>query len=490
MSNLTSVRTLTSTTAALTSVNDARQFVTHLLNDPVAFSSYALKHSLWHGQKEILHAIAKHKRVAVKACHSSGKTFVAADALLWWITRYPDGIAISSAPTWTQVAKVMWDYVHKAVGTSKISYGEINQTEIRLAPGNFAIGLSTDQGIRFQGYKGRILLILDEAPGIKPDIWEAIEGMAAGGDVHILALGNPTVASGPFYDAFHKNRESWHTMTISAFDTPNLVPLEQLLTMTDRDLDIEVCRGLVSRRWVKEKYREYGPGHYFWDSRILGEFPQNQADALITNEMLERAKELRHEDNTETHVGIDVAGQGRDQTVVVVREGMAIVEVASWNKDDARGDVLALLKNYPNVRSVNVDSVGIGYNFALHLRDQGYPVKLINVGEAARDKDRFRNLKAELFWRLRMRFVDGDICGVNHERLVSELRRLRYGFNEKGQMVMESKDEIRKSDGYSPDAADAAMLCFAYEPSKIRHDDREDKYRLKPLTAGLLSKKL
>jgi hypothetical protein len=37
-----------------------------------------------------------------------------------------------------------------------------------------------------------------------------------------LALGNPTIASGPFYDAFAANREGWKTFTISAFDTREL----------------------------------------------------------------------------------------------------------------------------------------------------------------------------------------------------------------------------------------------------------------------------
>jgi hypothetical protein len=71
------------------------------------------------------------------------------------------------------------------------------------------VGLSTDQGVRFQGFHGRVLIVVDEAPGVKADIWEAIEGIRAGGDVRVLALGNPTIASGPFHDAFTSNRDGW-----------------------------------------------------------------------------------------------------------------------------------------------------------------------------------------------------------------------------------------------------------------------------------------
>ena len=38
----------------------------------------------------------------------------------------------------------------------------------------------------------------------------------------MLVIGNPTTLSGVFYDAFHKDRALWHTIHISAFDTPGL----------------------------------------------------------------------------------------------------------------------------------------------------------------------------------------------------------------------------------------------------------------------------
>lgn len=162
----------------------------------------------------------------MKACHASGKTFVAAVAVLWWVTRFPDGIVVTTAPTWTQVERVLWGEIHRAAQRSRIKYPALNQTELKLGPGNYAIGLSTNEGVRFQGFHGdHILIILDEAPGVLPEIYEAIEGIRAGGDVRVLALGNPTIASGPFHDAFTANRDLWRTFTISAFDTPNLAGL-------------------------------------------------------------------------------------------------------------------------------------------------------------------------------------------------------------------------------------------------------------------------
>jgi hypothetical protein len=47
------------------------------------------------------------------------------------------------------------------------------------------------------------LIILDEAPGVTAEIWEAIEGVRAGDDVRVLALGNPTIASGAVLRRLH-----------------------------------------------------------------------------------------------------------------------------------------------------------------------------------------------------------------------------------------------------------------------------------------------
>src|SRR6266850_6112471 len=93
-----------------------------------------------------------------------------------------------------------------------------------------------------------------------------------------------TIASGPFYDAFTANREGWSLFTISAFNTPNLagLDLESLLALSEDELDQNVRPYLTTRRWVKEKFHEWGLGHPLWESRVLGNFPKQSQDALIS----------------------------------------------------------------------------------------------------------------------------------------------------------------------------------------------------------------
>lgn len=275
------------------------------------------------------------------------------------VSRFKDGVVVTTAPTWTQVERVLWGEIHKAAEKSRIRYTELHKTELKLGPGNFAIGLSTNEGVRFQGFHGRILIVVDEAPGVDPDIWEAIEGIRAGGDVRVLALGNPTVASGPFYDAFTSNRVGWRTFTISAFYTPNLtgLTLETLLTLSDAELDVSPRPYLVTRRWVREKWHEWGEGHPLWEARVLGQFPTQAEDALISLAWLEEAaRRPVIVTGGPLIAGLDVAGPGEDETALVVADGSSIIALRARTKADPRGEVVAALAPYKSqLKSINVD---------------------------------------------------------------------------------------------------------------------------------------
>jgi hypothetical protein len=374
----------------------------------------------------------------------------------------------------------LWPEIHKAVQRSTWDFPIPSATKLEINPARYAVGRATNEGVRFQGFHGSILIIIDEAPGVRPDIYEAIAGIQAGGDVRVLALGNPTIASGPFYDAFTINREGWNLISIGAFDTPNLqgITLDSLLQMTDHELDENPWPSLTTRRWVREKYYEWGPGHPLWESRVLGNFPVQSDRSLLSLEWLEKAR-LREIEPVapdgyyeDIHGGLDVAGPGEDETVLVLRRGNRIILLEAWTDTDPRGKVLNALRDFKNrIQCLNVDTAGMGHYFARHLEDHGYPVVNVNVGESARDQDKFANLKAELYWGLRMRLETGDFSGPMDERTIGQLTGIQYKHNARGQVVIESKDDARKRGVKSPDRAEAVMLAFAeaqYAEPRIR----------------------
>ena len=244
-----------------------KAFVKKVVCDPVLFAKHILGLTLWEREAEILRSIQHRRRTAIKACHGVGKTFTLAVATLWWLARYPEGVVLTTSATQRQVKTQLWFEIHRAAGRAKVPYPKLKTTELEFRDdNNFAIGFSTNQAENFQGYHGKnVLIIADEAPGIESGIWDAIAGTMAGGNVHIVMAGNPTVPSGAFFDAFTKERGLWNCVTIDAFDSPNLksMKLEELLQLDpteDGPLDQNPVPYLVTKRWVYEQHLAWWHG--------------------------------------------------------------------------------------------------------------------------------------------------------------------------------------------------------------------------------------
>jgi hypothetical protein len=453
-----------------------------ILLDPALYAEHVLRHDVWWTPAAVLRSVAQHQRTIVKACHASSKTFTAAEAVLWWITRFKDGIAITTAPTWTQVERLMWGEIKKAVQGSRQEWPEVKRTEIRLSDNNYAFGLSTNEGVRFQGWHGKILIVIDEALGLRADIMEAIEGIRAGGDVRVLALLNPTITGGPFYDAFTDHRTGWNTFTIDGLNSPNTVdcgvtPDERLARIVAAGdagdtayLEDNVRPYLITRKYIYEKYREWGEVSPMWEARVRGQFPTFGESTLYALAWLERSKlaDVKEFYQGMVQVGIDVAGPGEDETVVTVKQSATVLKQRAFAQKDPRGEVLMLLSEYgPRVEYINIDSIGIGYYFGHHLKDHGYRVNFINVADPANDPERFANLKSEIAWNLREQLEADHVAGIRDETTISQLSTLHWAPDARGRIEVEGKDALRERGLRSPDRAESLMLAFA-KPGRNR----------------------
>ncbi len=462
---------------------EQRRKLKQTLTDPVLFSRRMLRAKLWAKQEEILWSVVRHRRTYVKSCHASGKTFVASCAALSFLGGHTESVVITSAPTWDQVEKLLWGEIRSRLEVSRFPFPQSLNTELYLGPKRYAYGKSTsvtkqDEGVKFQGtHAANVLIILDEAPGIDPKIHEAIEGIMSAGNVHLLAIGNPTIGSGPFFEAFSSHKRAFgNALTISAFDTPNLqgIPgdtdedrLNSILTMDEKELDIMPVPYLISRRWVREMVETYGIDHFFVQTRVLGNFPEQSEDSLISLTWLDRAKALRIDTRASVtteriNFGIDVAGPGESETVVygIGEQTGNVAVMEAINDADPRGKVVRVLEdNRKRLGWINVDTVGIGWGLYCHLRDMKFPVNSINVGLEPRDKSKFFNLKAELYWACRERLKSSEIGGLTDERTIGQLAGIRFKYNSKGQLVIESKEDARKRGVKSPDRAEGFMLA-------------------------------
>jgi hypothetical protein len=306
---------------------------------------------------------------------------------------------------------------------------------------------------RFQGFReGNILFVVDEAPGVDDEIFEAIEGSMTSARARLLLLGNPTSLRGTFYEAFHSKRQLWSTIHISAFDTPNLLQPQN---------ELPGLPSLVTRRWVDEARLNWGEESPMYQVRVMGEFPSTSEDTLVSLKLIEAAvgKNCVAGSKDGLEIGVDVAKFGSDRTVICIRRGDLVLRFIEFRNQDTMataGQVAALIEELEPAY-VRVDEVGIGAGVVDRLAELKLKkVYGVNVGERAENKSQFANKRAEVFDGLRKRFEAGEISIPDKRELISQLAALKYSFNSTGQMRLEGKDELRRRG-----------LCLAVPPTDV-----------------------
>jgi hypothetical protein len=134
-------------------------------------------------------------------------------------------------------------------------------------------------------------------------------------------------------------------------------------------------------------------------------------------------------------------------------------------------------KTMPSKRpdSICVDVIGIGSGVVDRLRERGLPVYGINTAEQPKAmKGEANRLRDELWLKLADWFSTKAVSMPEIEkggsldkrpmaRLVAELTGIKKGFTSSGKTRVESKDDMKKRIGRSPDLADALMLSMGSE---------------------------
>ena len=433
--------------------------------DPVGYATNVLGFYPWSKQAEVLTAVRDNARVAVRSCHGTGKTAIAARVVLWYLAAFPNSRVITTAPTFDQVRDLLWSEIRRAALKAPSGlYPTPNLTRLDIGPEWFAVGLSTNEPERFQGHHAEHLLaVFDEASGVGEDIYEASEGFLTAAGARVLLIGNPTRTSGAFYRAFHSERAMWHTIHISAFDSPNF---------TGEEVPEEVGRALIAREWVDEKARQWGVDSPTYQIRVLGDFPTVTEDAVLGLAAVEAAQERSIPDQDALHpavISCDVARFGSDETVIAVRTGYRVSIAASYVGKDLMQTVGRVVEAYKDTRtatgitpSIVIDDAGVGGGVTDRLRELGYRVDAFNGGETATDPEGYPNRRSEAWWA----FAEAiDRIDLDPDpQLAADLVAPRYQMDSKGRRVVEPKSTTKASLGRSPDRADAVLMAFAPVP--------------------------
>jgi phage terminase large subunit len=394
-----------------------------------------------------MRSVAAHRRTTVRSCHNSGKSWLSGCLTHWWLRCYQPSLVITTAPTERQVKDVLWKEIRQRHLTAQLP-GSLGAMALSLSNSQRAIGLSTNDPVRFQGWhEENILVIVDEASGVAEEIYQAVEGILTGPNARLLLLGNPNYPSGTFFDSFRS-------------------PLYQRFHIQAGDVPAH----LLPPTWAEERRRVWGESSVMYRVRVLGQFPPQGDNALFSLDWIEAAQQRELAAGEPCEMGVDVAGYGADESVLFVRQGNKIVDAVYLRQLEPMalvGRISAVARRWQPT-AIKVDEIGMGWGIVGALEAEGWPVIGVNVGEKAVIKpEEYDNLRTELFIDLAERFRDGEIdIPPDDQLLVDQLTSLTYSYTPKGKRKLVSKEELRKQRGSglswaSPDRADALALCFA-----------------------------
>jgi hypothetical protein len=428
--------------------------------DPSAWAKDKLGAHLWSKQRGIMASLVSNRRTAVRSCHDSGKSFVAGLAASWWIDSHPHGEAFvaSTAPTSAQIRGILWEEIRKNHRRGKLPGKVLLSDEWKLDDGTL-VGWGrkpsdTDE-TGFQGIHRRyVLVIIDEACGVPEQLWTAVEAITTNADARILAIGNPDDPNTHFAKVCQPG-SGWNVIKISAFDTPNF---------TEEPVPPELHPMLVSREWVEDARKRWGEDSPLYISKVLGEFPESSQNTLIPVSWILAAQRRWLEPSGYAIFGVDVARFGSDRSILYLRRGDHVRLLRDWQHaatTESAGVVVAAAREHlPS--EIRVDGAGVGGGVVDQLAEMGMPVVDMQAGARAVDSEHYLNARAEWFWRLRERFESGEIdIDPADDVLASQLAALQYRYTSRGQIQIESKDDMRKRGMPSPDRADALCLAFA-----------------------------
>lgn len=438
----------------------------------------------WGKQLEIAKALEENRQVTVAACYGSGKTNLAACFVLYWLFTRSPSLAVTTAPTSRQVRKALWREIRKLHAGAKVRLGgHLNQLELILADNHQAFGFTAGKQANAASgiHEGcPVLFIIDEAAGVRQDSYEDYAGLTTSEGSRKLLIGNPICTEGPFWDSHNhpKIKERFVRFQISAYDCPNVVAQKNVID------------GMVTQEWLDTEaaaWLENGLEHLY-KQRALGQFVSISTEKLILSLWVEDAQgRWKTADRSGERVfGVDVAGGGRDCSVICFKEGDALDIIKSWHDDNTvrQARLIADLAIKHRVERIVVDATHIGagvFDQLKELQVQGViPARVHLVGlklyDPPKDNRTFVTQQSEILWHLRQLFdpAKSPKIALNPLNTVAADQVTWRGWEQlrsDGRILVDGKKKLKKERGYkvSPDEADAiSMACLKIRRMGIR----------------------
>jgi hypothetical protein len=480
--------------------------------DPEAWVSDVLGNRWWSKQAEIAHSYTNTSRTAVKSANGTGKSLIVADLVCHWVSVHEPGevIAIISAPTLTQIELVIFAYLKNNYGKATANGlglpGRINESLQWKADSpsgiqTLAIGRKPqDQDIvgSFQGIRrdSGTAVFIDEAGSVPRDLFVAAEAVTTGGADHkIVAIGNPDLRGTAFHDLWTKPGlgQFWDLHTISAFDLPTFTG-EVVYTDPVRQ-EAMLKSGMNTPEKVESWRITWGEDSARWQSKVLGEFPNEADNTFFSQQAINKAleTEIEEDEDIPLKLGVDVALGGQDETKIYGNRGGRIRLMHTIKKMDSFNGAIQIHEFAVKHRAkeVRIDASGTGQGVHDNLlydpqfKDAQYVLVGIKGGTASPDRSKWAQARSWHYDLFRADMLQGHIdLDLTDQHLQDEILAQTYGYNNIGGIQITPKLEMRKQGLKSPDHLDAAIYS-AIDLSGLINDplmgyNSGDKVRMSP----------
>lgn len=407
-------------------------------------------------------------RLAIRSGHGVGKSTLLAWAILWFMaTRFPAKIPCT-ANTAAQLYDVLWAELAKWHRRMLPELAEMfewkgERFELRASPNeSFAVARTArkEQPEAFQGFHSEnLLLIADEASGVDNAIFEAGGGAMSTKGAKTILASNPTRNDGFFFEAFNgKARHLW---------TPFHVPCS--------------ASQYADPKYAADIELQYGKDSDYYRVRVMGNFPIASEMQFIPITIVDEAmvREPMPFMTDPLILGVDVARFGDDQSVICPRKGRD-ARTLPWKRFrnvDTMTLASAVAELYSSWRAdaVFVDGGGVGGGVVDRLRQLSVPVVEVQFGGKAdriavgtgAESAAYANKRAEMWGGMRDWLKGGAI--PDDAQLKADMIGTQYGFDNKNQIILERKEDMKKRGLASPDLADALAITFAYSAQPHQH---------------------
>lgn len=517
--------------------------------NPEQFFSTVLGIKLPPHQKKILRDCLKHNRIAINTSNSVGKSFlIGAIAFFYFVTNISDEpdnstVIIITSVIFSQVKRSIFanikHFAKRADKYVKEHFGEEysflpkefsespNTVEYWYDELSYIMGISTDNCNAISGIHSRNLLILmDEAQGLTDSVFSGFRGVLQSGLAKLILLGNPTLPNGPtgeFYNAMQPE-SNYHTINVSAFDTPNFVEtgitLDSMLLPEDdpnnwrnkldkycgtnykeakRNDEVGIWEEKVITALpftnLQNPISAFGilkdcgmnPDQFDFLTRVRALFPLGEGNCVINQQWLEDSMNNynipeKHESGIRC-MGVDISGGlGRDFSTIAVRDGNKVIFLEEYqlNAPDLEEKIIEIYNEF-GCEYCCVERDGVGKPIYDHIDARGViNVVSINSGGGAgieeplsyEEETRTKELK-ELYYRKRDELWFNlrnllnpytnqyPVLLPRHYKLKKHLMCATWKKGNTGKIQVLPKKEMRKKIKESPDLADAVIFAFA-----------------------------